>query len=110
MKVHNNATVTGSESEQAVPLVDIPDIDLTPYYNWANAHGEVRNGFTMSGGTYTPNGGVLWVNGSVTLSSSYTFNVGEIAEGKVAQATEVAAPVAPKPEVQKAVPPTRDKT
>ena len=36
--------------------------------------------------------------------------LGEIAEGKVAQATEVAAPVAPKPEVQKAVPPIRDKT
>ena len=83
MKVHNNATVTGSESEQAVPLVDIPDIDLTPYYNWANAHGEVRNGFTMSGGTYTPNGGVLWVNGSVTLSSSYTFNGTIIATGGI---------------------------
>jgi cytoskeletal protein CcmA (bactofilin family) len=83
LKVHNNATVTGSESEQSVPLVEIPDIDLTPYYNWANAHGEVRNDFNMSGGSYTPNGGVLWVNGSVTLSSSYTFTGTIIATGGI---------------------------
>ena len=74
LNVHGKATVTGDENTQTVPLVPIPDIDLTPYYNWANDNGEVKNGFSMSGGTYTPVGGILWVNGSVTLSGHYTFN------------------------------------
>jgi cytoskeletal protein CcmA (bactofilin family) len=81
--VHAGATITGSQNEQTVPLVDIPDIDLTPYFNWASAHSEVREGFNMSGGSYTPNGGILWVNGSVQLSSDYTFNGAIIATGAI---------------------------
>ena len=79
----SKVTITGGANEEPVPLVDIPDIDLTPYYNWANDHGEVRNGFSMSGGTYTPSGGILWVNGDVHISSHTVFNGSIIATGKI---------------------------
>jgi cytoskeletal protein CcmA (bactofilin family) len=83
ISVHKKATVTGDENEEAVPLVPIPDIDLTPFYNWAFDHGEVKNGFSLSGSTYTPNGGILWVNGDVYLSSHYQFNGSIIATGGI---------------------------
>ncbi|NQT93989.1 MAG: hypothetical protein HQ559_14605 [Lentisphaerae bacterium] len=76
-------TITGTASEEPVPLVPIPDIDLTPYYNWANDHGEVHNGFSFSGASYTPNGGILWVNGDVHISSHAVINGSIIATGDV---------------------------
>jgi len=79
----SKVTITGTASEQSVPLVDIPDIDLTPYYNWANDHGEVHNGFYRSGGTYNANGGVIWVNGNVQISSSTVINGSIVATGNI---------------------------
>ena len=64
---HQNATITGGTIEQYVSPIAIPDIDLTPYLAWAQQHGEVRNGFSTSS-SYTPAGGILWVNGDVTIS------------------------------------------
>ena len=81
--LHGGATVTGTTSEEPVEPVEIPDIDLTPYYNWALEHGEVRDGFTCAGGTYTPNGGILWVNGDVHLSAHYDFHGSIIATGAI---------------------------
>lgn len=79
----SKVTITGTPSEQAVPMVPIPDIDLTPYYNWANDNGEVHNGFSLSGGTYTPAGGIIWVNGDVHISSHAVINGTIIATGDI---------------------------
>ncbi|MDA0989326.1 MAG: hypothetical protein O3A51_01065 [Verrucomicrobia bacterium] len=79
----SKVTITGTATSQAVPPVTIPDIDLTPWFTWASAHGEVHNGFNMSGGTYTANGGVIWVNGSAQISGQTTINGCIIATGEV---------------------------
>lgn len=84
LDVHGQAVITGTASEEPVPLIEIPDINLTPYYLWALAHGEVCDGdFSMSGGTYTPNGGILWVEGDVSLASDYVFYGSIIATGEI---------------------------
>jgi cytoskeletal protein CcmA (bactofilin family) len=79
----SKVTITGTASEDTVPLVEFPDIDLTPYYNWADQHSEVHSGFSMSGGTYTPAGGILWVQGDVQLSGSAQVNGSIIATGDI---------------------------
>jgi len=63
---HAKGKIAGDIYEGAVPLVPIPDIDLTPYYNWALTHGEVYSGKHMINHTTSrPNGGILWVNGEL---------------------------------------------
>ncbi len=79
--LHKKAKVLGTKTQTAVPTVEIPDIDLTPYYNWALSKGEVRNGYSSSS-SYTPNGGILWVNGDVSLSGG-TFSGSIIATGNI---------------------------
>lgn len=67
--------ILGTVTTGAVPVVGIPNIDLTPYYNWALTNGQV---FTPSGGTlhltgssdYVVPGGILWVNGNLKISMS----------------------------------------
>ena len=68
----------------------IPEIDLTPWYEEAYANGEVHEGFSISS-SYTPNGGILWVNGDVHLSGGpgTTFNGQIIATGNVAISGQV---------------------
>lgn len=78
----SKVTITGTASEESVPLVEIPDIDLTPYYNWANDHGEVFNGFYTSS-SYTPNGGIIWVNGNVQIQSHAVIQGTIIATGSI---------------------------
>lgn len=57
----------------SVPLVTIPNIDLTPYYNRALTNGQVFTGTKSLSGTATPPGGVMWVNGDINVSDgSYT--------------------------------------
>lgn len=66
-----------------VPLVTIPDIDLTPYYNWAAEHNEVHPaGWTPPDG-YTPNGGIAWIDGDSGTINGNTFNGSIIASGDV---------------------------
>ncbi|MCK5529084.1 MAG: hypothetical protein KAI74_05330 [Kiritimatiellae bacterium] len=79
----NKVTLTGTPSEESVPFVAIPDLDLTPFYNWADSHGEVVNGFTFSGTSYTPDGGILWVNGDVVIASGAVINGTIIATGNI---------------------------
>lgn len=81
--------ITGTPSEESVPFVEIPNIDLTPFYNWANSHGEVVNGFNFSGTSYTPVGGVLWVNGDVQISSHAVINGTIIATGDISISGQV---------------------
>lgn len=75
---HQNAVITGGYTETSVPPVEIPDIDLTPYFNWAQQHSEVKNGGFSISSSYTPDGGVLWVNGDVTISGNSTVINGSI--------------------------------
>ncbi len=82
--LHNQATVLGTKTQTAVPAVEIPDIDLTPYYNWALDHSEIYSGYSSSS-SYTPNGEILWVDGDVTISGGpgTTFSGSIIATGDI---------------------------
>lgn len=75
-------TFSGTATEAEVGRVEIPDIDLTPYYNWALTHGEVYNGF-HTGSSYTPDGGILWVNGDVHIDSHAVISGSIIATGNI---------------------------
>ncbi|MCE9614982.1 MAG: hypothetical protein K8T26_11935 [Lentisphaerae bacterium] len=80
----SKVTSTGGFFQQAVPLVPIPDLDFTPFNAWAASHGEVKNGgWSLSGGTYNANGGVIWVNGDVQISSSTIVNGSIFATGSI---------------------------
>lgn len=84
----NKVSVGGTKTQTAVPTVAIPDIDLTPYYNWALDHGEVHNGFTTTT-DINPNGGILWVEGDVHISSHAVVNGSIIATGSINMSGQV---------------------
>lgn len=79
---HKQTVIQGTETVRPVPAVAIPDIDLTPYYNWALSHGEVHNNFSTST-SYTPIGGILWVSGDFSASSHAEINGTVIATGSI---------------------------
>jgi hypothetical protein len=65
------ANITGTITIGAVPIINIQNIDLTPYYNYALAHGEVYDGNKrISTGEVKPNGGIMWINGNLRMSTS----------------------------------------
>lgn len=74
-------TITGTSTVAPVPLVPIPDIDLTPYYNHALANGQVYNSSQTLSGDFTPPGGIMWVNGTLSLAGNATYNGSFIATG-----------------------------
>jgi cytoskeletal protein CcmA (bactofilin family) len=82
LDLHQKASITGGSTEQVVPPVSIPDIDFTPYYNWAKKHGEVHHGYSTTISD-TPNGGILYVIGDVTISSHAVINGSIIATGDI---------------------------
>ncbi len=82
LDLHKKATITGGSTVATVPPVSIPDIDFTPYYNWAKDHGEVHHGFSSSS-SYTPSGGILYVIGDVSISSWAVINGSIIATGSI---------------------------
>jgi len=75
--------VLGDIYEEVVANVGIPDIDLTPYYNHALANGEVYSGTKQFTTSYAPNGGMLWVNGSLKVSSHADLTGCFIATGDI---------------------------
>lgn len=77
-----NSTVSGSMTEN-VPHITIPDIDLTPYYNWALEHGEVYSSLPNNSGTLEPEGGILWINGDVHFASHTMIKGSVIATGAI---------------------------
>jgi cytoskeletal protein CcmA (bactofilin family) len=77
-----SVTITGTASQQPVPAVEIPDIDLTPYFNWATKHGQVLNG-DRTINSATPAGGIIWVNGDVTIPRQAVINGSIIATGNI---------------------------
>ncbi|MFC1496926.1 hypothetical protein ACFLS1_00445 [Verrucomicrobiota bacterium] len=76
--------VSGTETEQAVDNIAIPEIDLTPYYNEALANSEVIDGDVhWAGDNLNPAGGIIWVNGNVDISSDTVINGTVIATGYI---------------------------
>ncbi|VGO19158.1 hypothetical protein [Pontiella sulfatireligans] len=78
----NKVSVSGVKTQGEVATVPIPDIDLTPYYNWALDHGEVHSGFTTTT-DITPDGGILWVEGDVHISAHAVVSGSIIATGDI---------------------------
>jgi hypothetical protein len=72
------ARITGTATVGPVAPIPIPDIDLTPYYHWALANGEV---YASDPGHYQPVGGVMWVEGDVHISGGANINGCIIATG-----------------------------
>ncbi len=72
----------GTAVVASVPLVTIPDIDLTPYYAAAQASGQVFPGGKSLSGTVTPAGGIMWVNGDLYLGNG-VYNGCFIATGDI---------------------------
>lgn len=83
LNIHKKAKIVGGATKAAVPPVSIPDIDLTPYFNWAKSHGEVYVGGFSTSSSYTPNGGVMYVIGDVQISSHAVINGSIIATGDI---------------------------
>lgn len=64
--------IGGAPTTAPVPLVTIPNIDLSRYYQAAQANGQVYNGdlhLTGSTDLVVP-GGIMWVNGNLRLNRS----------------------------------------
>lgn len=61
--------ITGPRVTGPVPIVTVPQIDLTPFYEWALVNGQVRSGSILVNSDTTIPGGVLWVNGNVRISN-----------------------------------------
>jgi hypothetical protein len=70
----------------SVPLVNIPDIDLMPYYLAALANGQVVNGTVSLGGNVSPPGGIMWVNGNLNFGNG-TYTGCFIATGSIEMKT-----------------------
>jgi hypothetical protein len=81
---NGSGKITGTSTQGAVPVVSIPVIDLTPYYNIALANGQVytNKSITGSSSTIVP-GGVMWVNGDFNYSGSGDVNGSIIATGNI---------------------------
>jgi hypothetical protein len=76
----SKVTITGTATTTAVPAVEVPDIDLTPYYLWAKKNGQVYA--TGDPLPLNPAGGVIWVDGDVELSQG-SINGSVIATGDI---------------------------
>jgi hypothetical protein len=77
-----SVNVDGTATETSVAPLEIPVVDLTPYYNWALKHGEVRSGFTATT-DINPDGGILWVEGDIHISAHAVVNGSIIATGDI---------------------------
>lgn len=83
LSLHKKASITGGTTTASVDPIEIPDVDLTPYYNWASKNGEVKTGGFSTSSSYTPVGGVLYVIGNVSISSHAVINGSIIATGTI---------------------------
>lgn len=86
--VKAHVTLDGEKTVQAVPFVEIPQVDLTPYYNIASENNQVKTapataeGLVVNASTNIL-GGILWVNGNVTVSSHPLIRGTIIATGTI---------------------------
>jgi hypothetical protein len=78
--------ITGTRTVAPVPLVTIPNIDLTPYYNVALANGQVYGTPSVpvtKAVSASPPGGVIWVNGTMSISGGGALVGSFIATGDI---------------------------
>jgi hypothetical protein len=75
--------VSGTITEQAVDEIPIPEIDLAPYYNEALANGQVYEGNRTLSSGFAPPGGIMWVNGDLTVSGPDDIEGCFIATGNI---------------------------
>jgi hypothetical protein len=73
--------ILGSQAAGPVPLVTIPDIDLTPYATEAAANGEYFTGNVSMSSSRTINGGVMFVDGDLSISGNDNFTGSFICTG-----------------------------
>jgi formylmethanofuran dehydrogenase subunit C len=80
-----NNTITGTKTTGTVAPIPIPNIDLTPYYNTALANGQVYSSSQNFSGNYsfTPPGGIMWVNGDLSFSGNGVINGCIMATGNI---------------------------
>ncbi len=82
--VQGNSQVTG-EVASNMPALMFPTLDLGYYYNVAAANGQVYSGDKSLKGNYAPAGGVMWVDGDVSIKAKTTFAGCLIATGTITQ-------------------------
>lgn len=75
--------VSGSIVTTNVPMLGMPDLDLTPFYIYALNHGAVHEGSLTLSGSYSCPGGILWVNGDLTVAGNGTMTGCFIATGDI---------------------------
>ncbi len=75
--------ISGTQTVAAVPTVQIPDLDLARLFAIAQANGQVYSGSRLWNHSFAPQGGVVWVNGSIQLTGSGTFTGAFIATGDI---------------------------
>ncbi|KQC04568.1 MAG: hypothetical protein APR54_08770 [Candidatus Cloacimonas sp. SDB] len=81
----SGSAISGTVTIEAVDQLIIPDIDLTSYYEHAQANGQVFDGnqqFSGSG-NLEPAGGIMWVNGDIRISGSNNMIGCFIATGSI---------------------------
>jgi hypothetical protein len=81
--ISGSSSITGTRTTGSVSPVTIPTIDLTPYLNWANSHGEYYSGNVTINSDRAPNGGVMYVNGNISVSGNCTLTGCFIATGSI---------------------------
>ena len=75
--------VYGTITETDVAEVPIPVLELTPYYLEALAHGEVYEGSQTISHAFSPDGGIMWVNGNLSINGSEAVSGCFIATGDI---------------------------
>ena len=83
LDLHKKATITGGTTTTSMDAIAIPDVDLTPYFNWAQQNSEVHTGGFSTTTDYTPAGGVMYVVGDVSISSWAVIHGSIIATGNI---------------------------
>ncbi len=81
--ISGSSAVNGTRTTGAVPNETIPTINLTPYLNWAQSHGEYYSSSVSLNHDYAPNGGIMYVNGSISISGNCTLTGCFIATGSI---------------------------
>lgn len=67
MEVGGSANLHGGTANANKPRITMPQLNWDYYYQIAVANGQVRNGNQTLDGVLTIPGGIMWVNGDVTL-------------------------------------------
>ncbi|MFT5472597.1 MAG: cytoskeletal protein CcmA (bactofilin family) [Candidatus Promineifilaceae bacterium] len=81
--------ISPSPTEGSIQLVNIPDIDLTPFATEAAANDEYYSTDQTLNGTTTIDGGVMFVDGNLTITGSGTLTGSFISTGTLTVSGQV---------------------